>query len=143
MATKKKAPSPPPIVKPKRDYAKGARVGTGNPHAPGGKRAGAGRPKGAVDKGPKGKKEKAAAIEAQIDLAEFSGLTPLEFMLNTMRDPKLDIGTRLMAARDAAPYVHARLQAITIKGDPTAPVATSTLTPAQYREIVTEALRKI
>lgn len=141
MATKPKpkAPKgPAPLVKPPRNYKLGARTGTG-----GGRRAGSGRPKGAPTKGPQGKAARETAIKAQVELAEYTGLTPLEFMLNTMRDVKLDIGTRLMAARDAAPYVHARLQAITIKGDANAPIATSTLTPSQYREIVTEALRKI
>ena len=39
------------------------------------------------------------------------GITPLEFLLNTMRnvDGKVDFNTRLDAAKAAAPYIHAKL----------------------------------
>lgn len=127
---------------------------SGNPRVPrtptisrkgtrGGARVGSGRPKGSKPKGPTSVAEKKAAIEAQIELAEYTGLTPLEFMLNVMRDHKLHVNTRLQAARDAAPYVHARLQTVTLKGDPANPLATTELTPAQYRDIVVDALKKI
>ncbi len=121
---------------------KGARVGTGGarPHLGKGGTRGKGQyndPDLHVGR----KRDK--KIEAQVELAEYTGLTPLEFMLNTMRNPKLDITTRLQAARDAAPYVHAKLQSITVKGDPNAPMATTELTPAQYRDIVTKALSSI
>lgn len=115
----------------------GARVGTGRPHT-------GGRVKGVSKvKGPKNLTERKEAIASQIELAEYTGLTPLEFMLNTMRNGKLDITTRLQAARDAAPYVHAKLQSIMIKGNPNEPVSTVSLTPAQYRDIVTKALQTI
>lgn len=68
----------------------------------GGKRAGAGRPKGAKHKG---LAEKRAAIEA-------SGLTPLEWMLSVLRDPKVDNDRRDKMARDAAPFVHPRLATV-------------------------------
>lgn len=126
---------------------------SGNPRVPrtpqpggkprGGARVGSGRPKGSRPKGPTNKQEKDEAIAAQIELAEYTGLTPLEFMLNVMRDRKLHVNTRLQAARDAAPYVHARLQTVTLRGDPAMPLATTDLTPAQYRDIVVEALKKI
>lgn len=67
----------------------------------GGKRAGAGRPKGAKTKRTKAVAEKAAA----------EGITPLEVMLDAMR--RLHKGRRYekaaAVAKDAAPYVHPRL----------------------------------
>jgi hypothetical protein len=51
-----------------------------------------------------------------------SGLTPLEFMLTVLRDPEQPPGTRLDAAKAAAPYVHPRLANIELKGDPNAPL---------------------
>jgi hypothetical protein len=65
----------------------------------GGKREGAGRPKGAVNKKTA---EKIEAIEA-------SGLTPLDYMLSVLRDESRAEHTRMDAAKAAAPYVHARL----------------------------------
>ena len=65
----------------------------------GGKREGAGRKPGALDKF---KKEQAAAIAA-------SGLTPLDYMLGLLRDEGADSAVRFEAAKAAAPYCHARL----------------------------------
>lgn len=48
---------------------------------------------------------KAAAIEA-------SGLTPLDFMLQVMRDEGQDMDARRDMAKAAAPYVHAKLSSI-------------------------------
>lgn len=73
----------------------------------GGKREGAGRPKGAVNKA-------TAARQAEI---AASGLTPLDFMLNRMRDESMDEEARFEAAKAAAPYVHPRLAATEIKGE--------------------------
>lgn len=53
-----------------------------------------------------------AARQAEI---AASGLTPLDFMLNVMRDDQNDLATRLDAAVKAAPYVHPRLAAIESK----------------------------
>lgn len=41
-----------------------------------------------------------------------SGITPLEFLLADMRNPKLKRSERRQCARDAAPYVHPKLAAI-------------------------------
>jgi hypothetical protein len=49
--------------------------------------------------------QKAAAIAA-------SGLSPLDFMLQLMRDETQPIGIRADAAKNAAPYVHPRLAAV-------------------------------
>lgn len=51
------------------------------------------------------------------DKALESGLTPLEYMLEVMRDTRLDEGRRLDAAKSAAPYVHPRLSNIDMKAD--------------------------
>lgn len=65
----------------------------------GGKRSGAGRPAGAATK-----RTRAAA-----DAAAKSGLTPLEYMLQILRDKKAEQKDRMWAAEKAAPYIHARL----------------------------------
>ena len=73
----------------------------------GGRRAGAGRTLGAATK-------KTRAIA---DQAAAEGITPLEVMLNTMRAALLegDLPFAVSIARDAAPYCHPRLSAITVK----------------------------
>lgn len=48
---------------------------------------------------------KAAAIAA-------SGLTPLDYMLQVMRDESIPPAERLDAAKGAAPYVHPKLQPV-------------------------------
>lgn len=72
----------------------------------GGKRAGAGRKKGVPNK-------RTAEIQAKV---EASGLTPLDYMLEIMRDEAGDKRDRLNAAVSAAPYVHARLAAVELSG---------------------------
>lgn len=70
----------------------------------GGKREGAGRPAGAANK-----KTREIADKAALD-----GITPLEVMLQTMRDA-WDGGSKGLAcqiAKDAAPYMHPRLTAV-------------------------------
>lgn len=64
----------------------------------GGARAGAGRPVGSVNR--------RSAEVASKALAE--GLTPLEYMLGTLRDETLDPKERAWAAEKAAPYLHPR-----------------------------------
>jgi hypothetical protein len=73
----------------------------------GGKRPGAGRPKGARNKRTV---ETAKAIEA-------SGMSPLDYMISLMRDETREVALRLDAAKSAAPYVHSRLasQELTIR----------------------------
>lgn len=67
--------------------------------ARGGKRDGAGRPKGAPNKA---SAERAAAV------AE-SGQTPVDFMLEVMRDRSKEHAVRLDAAKAVAPYIHPKL----------------------------------
>lgn len=59
--------------------------------------------------------KKAAAIAA-------SGLSPLDYMLNVMRDAGQEPAVRLDAAKSAAPYVHPRLAAIEHTGKGGGPV---------------------
>lgn len=70
----------------------------------------------------KGRPNKAtAAREAEI---AKSGLTPLQYMLQVMRDTKAPRELRLDAAGKAAPYVHPKLAQIAMEhsGDPDKPV---------------------
>lgn len=66
---------------------------------PGGKREGAGRKPGSPNKA-------TAAREAEV---KASGLTPLDFMLNMLRDEDAKPADRMWAAEKAAPYVHPKL----------------------------------
>lgn len=68
----------------------------------GGKRAGAGRPKGVRN----------VKTERQTSAVKASGLTPLDYMLKVMRDESNEQSIRLDAANKAAPYVHAKLASI-------------------------------
>ena len=74
--------------------------------AAGGKRPGAGRPKGSTNK---------ASRELQEQFAS-PGVMPLEFLIGIMRDPAEDQAKRIDAAKAAAPYVHARLAAVEHSG---------------------------
>jgi len=67
----------------------------------GGKRPGAGRKAGVPNK-------RTAALQAAV---ESTGITPLEYMLQVMRDSS-DPKERLNAAVSAAPYVHAKLSSV-------------------------------
>lgn len=59
-----------------------------------------------------------ASIARQAAIAA-SGLTPLDYMLQQMRDPANDPEMRLDAARSAAPYVHPKLAQTQITGEMT------------------------
>ena len=49
--------------------------------------------------------------------AEFSGLSPLDFLLSIYRDEMQPLPERMDAAKAAAPYVHAKLASVEHKGD--------------------------
>jgi hypothetical protein len=66
-----------------------------------GKKTG-GRKKGTPNK-------RRAALDAVADKAVLSGLTPLEFMLQIMRNPDQDLAFRAEMAKAAAPYIHQKL----------------------------------
>jgi hypothetical protein len=75
----------------------------------GGKRDGAGRPKGTPNKASDERQQKVAA----------SGQVPLDYMLAIMRDPAADPKRRDAMAIQAAPYVHPKLSAIMAKVETT------------------------
>lgn len=64
----------------------------------GGARAGAGRPRGSVS-------SRSVDVVAK---AMAEGISPVEFMLNLMRDEKADAKSRAWAAEKVAPFVHPR-----------------------------------
>jgi hypothetical protein len=68
----------------------------------GGKRPGAGRPKGSRNKATEEARKKAAEI----------GVTPLEYMLGVMADTTADAKRRDAMAQAAAPYVHPKLASV-------------------------------
>lgn len=72
----------------------------------GGKREGAGRKAGTINKASARTREAIAA----------SGLTPLDYMLQVMRDEQKPFDVRLDAANKAAPYVHPKLTAVEHSG---------------------------
>ena len=51
--------------------------------------------------------------EATVGNAEASGLMPLDFMLDMLRNSE-DDADRKWAAKEAAPYVHARLASVDV-----------------------------
>lgn len=72
----------------------------------GGKRPGAGRPKG-----------KASKLDARVRAkAAEDGLLPLEYMLRVMRDTRTKQPRRDDMAKAAAPYLHAKLSSVDVKG---------------------------
>lgn len=73
----------------------------------------------------KGTPNKATATKAAEIAA--SGVTPLDFMLQTMRDAGKDFEVRLDAAKSAAPYVHPKLAAIEHTGANGGPIQTEEL----------------
>lgn len=70
--------------------------------ARGGSRPGAGRKKGAIT----------TRTREIAEAALAGGITPLDYMLNILRDEKQSDAARFEAAKHAAPYVHAKLAAV-------------------------------
>ncbi len=76
----------------------------------------------------KGSKNRATIVQelrvkARVEAAMEAGITPLEFMLDVMRDETKPFPERYAAARDAAPYQHAKLASVQHSGDTENPVA--------------------
>lgn len=95
--------------------------------ARGGKRTGAGRKAGAATK----------RTRAIADKATAEGLTPLEVMLKAMRahvdNNKLDEAASI--AKDAAPYMHAKLASVQHTGPRGGPIQTVDLTKLSGDEL--------
>lgn len=68
----------------------------------GGRRAGAGRPKGAIS----------LSTRAIIEAAKSGGEMPIDYMLRVMRDENAPDARRDTMARTAAAYLHAKLSMI-------------------------------
>ena len=60
----------------------------------------------------KGTRNKCTA--ATVGNAEASGLMPLDYMLSVLRDDQADDARRAWAAKEAAPYLHARLASVDV-----------------------------
>lgn len=80
--------------------------------AHGGRREGAGRRKGTPNK----------ASLARQEQVEATGYTPLDYMLQVMRDKKASQSRRDQMARAAAPYVHPKLAAMPLAGNGDSPM---------------------
>lgn len=90
--------------------AKGNPNTKGNPH-------GAGRKKGIPNKWT------LLTDEARKQLAEANdGITPLQFFLSLLRDPKTPIEYKIRAAKEAAPYMHRKMPISIEGGDPRKPI---------------------
>lgn len=75
--------------------------------AHGGRRPGAGRKPGSTT----------TKTRDIADKASSEGITPLEFMLQVMRDEGAERSERLDMAKAAAPYIHPRLSNVEAKVD--------------------------
>ena len=84
----------------------------------GGNRPGAGRKPGVPNK---------ASIERQKKVAA-TGITPLDYMLKVMRNPKADGARRDEMAKAAAPYVHPKLASMQHTGRNGGPIQTVDVT---------------
>ena len=80
----------------------GKREGAGRPCGRGGKREGAGRPRGSLQK------------RHKVVVADPTALMPVEWMLAVLRDPEAEQSRRDEMAKQAAPYLHPRLNAVGI-----------------------------
>jgi len=49
--------------------------------------------------------------------AADGGISPLDYMLDVLRDENMETSARMDAAKAAAPYVHARLASVEHKGE--------------------------
>jgi hypothetical protein len=76
-----------------------------------------GERRGGRQKGTPNKKTRAF-----MESVEASGLVPLEYMLAVMRDETAPPERRDEMAKAAAPFVHPRLAAVKVQGDPSAPL---------------------
>ncbi len=93
----------------------------------GGARPNAGRKPGAVNK----------ATKAAMEMAEATGVMPLQFMLDRMRDDQAPIADRMDMAKAAAPYVHAKLSSIDHSSSDGS-MTPAQLTPAERKARIAE-----
>lgn len=74
--------------------------------------------------------------EAQAAAIAEAGVTPLEYLISIMRDPKALRAERIEAAKAAAPYVHPKLSTITAS-------VNGSFGSRDVRELSTEELKVI
>jgi hypothetical protein len=70
---------------------------------------------------PKGTRRTTSEAERQ-ELAQRMGITPLEFLLSILRDPKAKFHEKLDAAKAAAPYMHRKMPIAVEGGEPERPI---------------------
>jgi len=71
-----------------------------------------GRRKGTPKTGGRKKGVRNRRTRELLERIEASGITPLDYMLQVMRNTKAPLAIRFEAARQAAPYIHPKLAAI-------------------------------
>lgn len=98
----------------------------------------AGRKTGGRKPGSKNK-----ATKAREKAIASSGLTPLDFMLKVMRNGKQPADVRLEAAKAAAPYVHPKLSAVTLKGDRSNPLQHVNMSPDEFAATAKEVAAEV
>ena len=94
----------------------------------GGKRSGAGRPRGARN----------IRSEETAREIEESGLTPLQYLMDIVRDEEAPRKDRIECARAAAPFVHARLSSVDMDLRTSDKRSTSELTLDEMADIMNE-----
>ena len=90
-----------------------------------------GRPKGTPKTGGRKKgspNQRTRELTARI---EASGMTPLDFMIAVMRSPEAPLALRCEMARQAAPFVHAKLATIAHTGADRGPTVKEHITHDQ------------
>jgi hypothetical protein len=96
----------------------------------GGFRPGAGRKKNSPNRATRERQARVAA----------TGTTPLDYLLEIMRDEKADPVVRLDAAKSAAPYIHPRLSGVNFKD--ISPRRSIAEMDARLVELLTGAMRR-
>lgn len=96
------------------------------------------RPRGLPKTGGRTKGTKNKASRAKERAIAASGLTPLEYMLKVMRNPKAPDDRRDEMAKAAAPYVHPKLAAMQHTGRDGGPIQYSNLTEEQIDARIAE-----
>jgi hypothetical protein len=89
-----------------------------------------GRKTGGRQKGSRNK----VTVKREREIAR-SGMTPLEYMLKVMRNPKADVSRRDDMAKAAAPYVHPKLASMQHTGRNGGPIQTVDLTKLSGDEL--------
>ena len=79
-------------------------------------------PKGAPKSGGRQKGTPNKVTGERREAIVASGLTPLEFLVEVMRNVEHEYYVRIDAAKAAAPYIHPKLSSVLVKGDADEPL---------------------